>query len=280
MPASSTACGTLAAALLLVSASASAHLRQEDAAASLPVASAALAPYVTFEAGPVQALLLTPDGRLLALNTQDDRIEVYGVELPAATGRTPQPGSGSVGKKPAPGGPFVPPATGSPAGATPLPALSWRGSVFTGLSPVAMTLDPADANRLFVSNHVSDSVSVVDLAKRQVVATIDVGDEPQGLVVTGGGSSWPARVPHGRAGAGAGGSGRAGEQRRGRARLPPWERLAPLPLGAVRRRAPRAGGQRARHPQDAATTPRRWTRPPPPTSALQLVVRRLRPPRR
>ena len=98
MPASSTACSPLAAALLLASASASAHPWQEDAAASLPVASAALAPYVTFEAGPVQALLLTPDGRrLLALNTQDNRIEVYGVELSAAAGRTPQPGSGSVG---------------------------------------------------------------------------------------------------------------------------------------------------------------------------------------
>ena len=145
MPASSTARSTLAAALLLASASASAHPWQDDAAASLPVASAALAPYVTFEAGPVQALLLTPDGRrLLALNTQDDRIEVYGVEIPATAGRTPQPGSGSMGKKPAPGGPSVPPLTGPPGAPPPLPALSWRGSVFTGLSPVAMALDPAD----------------------------------------------------------------------------------------------------------------------------------------
>ncbi|HEX5009699.1 MAG TPA: hypothetical protein VFY71_04805, partial [Planctomycetota bacterium] len=240
MPASSTACSTLAAALLLVS-SASAHPWQDDAAASLPVASAGLAPYVTFEAGPVQALLMTPDGRqLLALNTQDDRIEVYGVELSVAAGRAPQPGFVSVGSKPAPGGPLVPPAAASPAGElpAPAPALAWRGSVFTGLSPVAMALDPADSNRLFVSNHVSDSVSVVDLAKLNVVATLDVGDEPQGLVVSGGKLFVTcARAP---LVAPAPGQVDPGELVDNvvavHGAAPPWERLALLPLGAVRPR--------------------------------------------
>ncbi len=150
------------------------------------VASAAFAPVVQFESGPVNALLLAPDGReLYALNTSDQRVEVYGVALAPAAGRAPTT-AGAAGKLPGPGGPLLPGAGSPPGAAAQHVSLTWLGSIFTGLEPVAMALDPADPRRMFVSNHVSDSVSVVDLDLRQVVATIDVGDEPQGLLVTGG----------------------------------------------------------------------------------------------
>lgn len=164
------------------------------------VESAALAPFTNFESGPVNALLLSPDGaRLYVLNTPDGRVEVYALPRlrapaarlpladaplssafaggPAAVGGSGGPsGSGALG--PAPG---VPPLAWTPSA-----ELSYVGSVFTGLEPVAMAFDPNDSRRLFVSNHVSDSVSVVDVGTLQVVATISVGDEPQGLAVTNG----------------------------------------------------------------------------------------------
>lgn len=157
-----------------------AHAWQES------VASAAIAPFPNFESGAVNALLLTPDGRtLLALNTPDHRVEVYGV--PVKTARHGKRGFGastSVGKK---GGAPVLLGGLNGGGGIPktaqLPALTYLGAIFTGLEPVAMTLHPDDPNRLYVSNVLSDTVSVVDIGKRQVIGTISVGDEPQGLVV-------------------------------------------------------------------------------------------------
>ncbi|MGQ0553682.1 MAG: hypothetical protein ACT4PU_10740 [Planctomycetota bacterium] len=170
--------------------------------------SAAVAPFPNFESGPVNSLLLSPDGRhLYVLNTPDHRVEIFstfaapgpagghaggGVGAGSGAGG-PAPGlrggagvlptsSGAMGPVPS-GTPLVPPASSSM-----LPAVQLRhlASVFTGLEPVAMALHPDDASRLFVSNHVSDSVSVVDLKLRQVVATIPVGDEPQGLAFASG----------------------------------------------------------------------------------------------
>jgi YVTN family beta-propeller protein len=152
------------------------------------VASAAFAPFPNFESGAVNALLLTPDGRtLLALNTPDHRVEVYSLVLAAGTpGRRGHKATGSAGLAAG-----VPPLSGGPGGGagpgqlSPAPGMSYLGAIFTGLEPVAMTLHPDDPNRLYVSNVVSDTVSVVDIAKRQVIGTIEVGDEPQGLVVVG-----------------------------------------------------------------------------------------------
>ena len=153
------------------------------------VESAAKAPYLNFESGPVNALLLSPDAmRLYVLDTADARVEVYA--LPSLTGASAQstgrPTSASEQSTAAPLGPASGGALGSGPPWKPLTELTYLGSVLTGLEPVAMCLDPADSQRLFVSNHVSDSVSVVDLGKLQVVATIPVGDEPQGLAVTSG----------------------------------------------------------------------------------------------
>jgi YVTN family beta-propeller protein len=155
------------------------------------VVSAVLAPFPNFESGPVNALLLSPDGRrLYVLNTPDHRVEVYRTRLlPQAPGSPTSPGLSSRAPAVSTGGGLV---GGVPGGSPPdtlglpPPELVHLGSIFTGLEPVAMALDPGDPNRLFVSNHVSDTVSVVDLARLSVVGTLDVGDEPQGLIVTGG----------------------------------------------------------------------------------------------
>ena len=156
------------------------------------VESAAIAPFRNFESGPVNALLLSPDARrLYVLNTADARVEIYALPALVATGGGPA----GTGAARAAAGAFAP-STGAVAGSSsgPVAPPSWAplaepvylGAVFTGLDPVAMALDPADDQRLFVVNHVSDSVSVVDLGLKQVVATIAVGDEPQGLAVAAG----------------------------------------------------------------------------------------------
>jgi YVTN family beta-propeller protein len=57
------------------------------------------------------------------------------------------------------------------------------GSVPVGLDPVSVRA--LDDTRAWVVNHVSDSVSVVDLATRQVVATLWTDDEPCDVVFAG-----------------------------------------------------------------------------------------------
>jgi hypothetical protein len=59
------------------------------------------------------------------------------------------------------------------------------GSVAVGLEPVAVALDPS--GRAWVVNHLSDSVSVVDIDAPvpQVVQTLWVGDEPRDIVFAG-----------------------------------------------------------------------------------------------
>ena len=59
------------------------------------------------------------------------------------------------------------------------------GETTVGLRPVALALH---GNRAWVVNHLSDSVSVVDIenpAQPRVVHTLQVGDEPRGIVVAG-----------------------------------------------------------------------------------------------
>ena len=103
--------------------------------------------FVHFESPHVHPLELTPDGsRLIAVNTVDARIEVFDV-LPGA------------------------------------PYLRHAASVGVGLEPVSVR---ARTNgELWVVNHVSDSISVVDLASMSVTATILTGDEPCDVVFAG-----------------------------------------------------------------------------------------------
>lgn len=119
-----------------------------DVAAQQAVVSSAAPRDLHFESGPTRPLLLSPDGATLyVLNTSDHRLELYDT-----------------------------------AG----PSLTYLGAVFTGLEPVSMALHPDDPGRLFVANLLSDSLAVVDLDERRLLATVPVGDEPQDVVVVDG----------------------------------------------------------------------------------------------
>jgi DNA-binding beta-propeller fold protein YncE len=112
---------------------------------------AARASFVTFESGQVRPLALSPDGaRLFAVNTPDDRLEIFDV---------------------------------GPAGVV------HRESVPVGLEPVAVAV--RNAGEVWVVNHLSDSVSIVDVgaAPARVVRTLLVGDEPRDIVFAGPGAS-------------------------------------------------------------------------------------------
>src|SRR6516225_3410678 len=109
-----------------------------------PPASAA---FTEFETGQVRPLALSPDGtKLFAVNTPDDRLEIFSV--------------GTSG-------------------------LTHTGSVPVGLEPAAVA---ARTNtEVWVVNHLSDSVSIVDLsgAQPRVARTLLVGDEPRDVVFAG-----------------------------------------------------------------------------------------------
>ncbi len=148
-------------------------------AAAAAEVSTASAPFPNFESGPVQPLVLSPDGkRLYVLNTSDHRVEVYRTAIEAKKSPGAAGGSGSAGP-----GSRARPTIGGPSAET---MLVFEGEIFTGLEPVSMAFHPDDPRVLFVANHVSDTVSVVDVELRQVIATIPVGDEPQGLSVAAG----------------------------------------------------------------------------------------------
>jgi YVTN family beta-propeller protein len=115
------------------------------------IAATAQAAFVTFESGHVRPLALSPDGtRLYAVNTPDDRLEIFDV--------------GASG-------------------------LTHAGSVPVGLEPVAVA---ARTNgEVWVVNHLSDSISIVDVAisPARVTRTLLVGDEPRDIVFAGPGGN-------------------------------------------------------------------------------------------
>jgi DNA-binding beta-propeller fold protein YncE len=102
-----------------------------------------------FESGHVRPLALSADrSRLYAVNTPDNRLEIFAVS-----------GAG----------------------------LSHRWSMPTGLEPVAVCINPA-APEVWVVNHLSDDVSVVDVSSSppRVVRTVLVGDEPSDCLFASG----------------------------------------------------------------------------------------------
>src|SRR5690242_7009960 len=113
---------------------------------------AARAAFTTFESGQVRPLALSPDGtRLFAVNTPDDYLEIFDVD-----------------------------ANGD---------LTHAGSVPVGLEPVAVA---ARSNgEVWVVNHLSDSVSIVDVSSNppRVTRTLLVGDEPRDIVFAGAGGA-------------------------------------------------------------------------------------------
>ncbi len=103
--------------------------------------------FVHFESPHVHPLERTPDGmRLLAVNTADGRLEVFDILATA-------------------------------------PYLRAAGSIAVGVEPVSVRA--RTANEAWVVNHVSDSVSVVDLTTMSVKSTILTGDEPCDVVFAG-----------------------------------------------------------------------------------------------
>jgi YVTN family beta-propeller protein len=103
--------------------------------------------FTNFETEPVTPLVLSADGRYLyALNTADDRLEIFSAQ----------------GEQ-----------------------LRSVGETTVGLRPVALALHGKTA---WVVNHLSDSVSVVDIgdpSRPRLMHTLQVGDEPRGIVVAG-----------------------------------------------------------------------------------------------
>ena len=101
--------------------------------------------FVNWESPHVSPIDLTPDGaRLLAVNTADNRLEVFSL------------------------------SSGAPVHV---------GSVPVGLDPVSVRA--RSGSEAWVVNHISDSVSIVDLDTLRVTATITVGDEPADVIFAG-----------------------------------------------------------------------------------------------
>ena len=111
------------------------------------------AAFTTFESGHVRPLAMSPDGsRLFAVNTPDDYLEIF--EVSSVDG-----------------------------------ALIHEASVPVGLEPVAVA---ARSNtEVWVVNHLSDSVSIVDVGATppRVTRTLLVGDEPRDIVFAGTGGN-------------------------------------------------------------------------------------------
>jgi len=112
------------------------------------VARASAASFATFESGQVRPLAMSPDGsKLFAVNTPDDQLEIFTISAPGT--------------------------------------LTHTGSVTVGLEPVAVAA--RSDSEVWVVNHLSDSVSIVDVAADppRVVRTLLVGDEPRDIVFAG-----------------------------------------------------------------------------------------------
>ncbi|MBI3785653.1 MAG: hypothetical protein HY270_19845 [Deltaproteobacteria bacterium] len=108
----------------------------------------ALASFTAFESGPVRPVVLSPShSKLLAVNTPDNQLEIFDI---AADG-----------------------------------SLARNSSVTVGLEPVA--IGARSDSEVWVVNHLSDSVSIVDVASTppHVVRTLLVGDEPRDIVFAG-----------------------------------------------------------------------------------------------
>ncbi|HWN97407.1 MAG TPA: hypothetical protein VNT99_20415 [Methylomirabilota bacterium] len=108
-------------------------------------ANAAFTNFVNFETAPVHPITLGPDGQTLAVCNLPDNR----VELFDVSSGVPVP----------------------------------IGSVAVGLDPVTARF--ASSNELWVVNHISSTISIVDLAARNVIATLETPAGPSDLVFTG-----------------------------------------------------------------------------------------------
>lgn len=109
--------------------------------------------FFAFESGHVRPMAQSPDGKLLfVVNTPDNKLEIFKVV------------KNSYQKS---------------------PSLKHKVSVPVGMEPVAVAV--ANNGEVWVVNHLSDSISIIDYRKRipRVVKTLMVGDEPKDIVFAG-----------------------------------------------------------------------------------------------
>ena len=105
-------------------------------------------PFADFEARQVHPVCLTPDGtRLVAVHSETASVSVFDVSNTAA-------------------------------------APSRLAQIPVGLAPV--TVRALNNDEIWVVNEVSDSISIISLSARAVVATLDAGDEPADVVFANG----------------------------------------------------------------------------------------------
>ncbi|MBK8284648.1 MAG: YncE family protein [Ahniella sp.] len=115
-------------------------------ALSLPLAATAQNNWLNFESPHVHPLDMSPDGtRLLAVNTADQRVQVFSVD-----------------------------ANGN---------LASGGSIRVGMEPVSVRF--RSSTEAWVVNHLSDSISIVDLPTGRVIKTVLTGDEPTDVIFAG-----------------------------------------------------------------------------------------------
>ncbi len=106
--------------------------------------------FIAFESGHVRPVAMIPNGnKLVAVNTPDNRLEVYKVTF---------------------GGYLV-----------------HESSIPVGMEPVSVAV--RSNTEAWVVNHLSDSVSIVDIPSAKVIRTILVGDEPRDIVFAGTGGN-------------------------------------------------------------------------------------------
>jgi DNA-binding beta-propeller fold protein YncE len=130
------------------------HLGAATAVVLATACAAAAQSFVNFESGHVRPVALSPDGnRLFAVNTPDNRLAIYDI------------------------------TTGG---------LTLAAEVSVGLEPVAVATRTNAASRTeaWVVNHLSDSVSIVevdpaDATASRVTRTLLVGDEPRDIIFAG-----------------------------------------------------------------------------------------------
>ena len=114
-----------------------------------PLSLAAAPDYITFESGPVRPVALSADNNQLYVLNTPDGY----LEVFSLTGEFPE----------------------------------HRGSVSVGVDPVALAVH--SSGDVWVVNHISDSVSIVDVNALAVKRTLLVGDEPRDIVFAGPGGN-------------------------------------------------------------------------------------------
>ena len=102
--------------------------------------------FANFESPQSRPLVVSPDGeRLLAVNTPNNSLAIFSLSDPS------------------------------------LPVL--QAEIPVGSEPVSVAIESTD--KVWVVNHVSDSISVVSLTRGAVIRTIHVGDRPSDIVFAG-----------------------------------------------------------------------------------------------